>query len=25
MAALFVAQFISAAAHWALPRENTLR
>ena len=25
MAALFAAQFISAAAHWALPRENTLR
>ncbi|MFQ1700110.1 cytochrome b [Loktanella agnita] len=25
MAALFAAQFTSAAAHWALPRENTLR
>lgn len=25
MAALFVAQFVSAAAHWALPRENALR
>ncbi|TDL90871.1 cytochrome b [Meridianimarinicoccus aquatilis] len=25
MAALFAAQFVSAAAHWALPRENALR
>ncbi len=25
MAALFAAQFLSAAAHWALPRENALR
>lgn len=25
MAALFLAQFLSAAAHWALPRENGLR
>ena len=25
MAALFALQFASAAAHWALPRENTLR
>lgn len=25
MAILFLAQFISAAAHWALPRENALR
>ncbi|AML53621.1 cytochrome B [Falsihalocynthiibacter arcticus] len=25
MAALFSAQFMSAAAHWALPRENALR
>ena len=25
MAALFAAQFASAAAHWALPRENPLR
>ncbi|ASM74496.1 MULTISPECIES: cytochrome b [Roseobacteraceae] len=25
MAALFAAQFTSAAAHWALPRENALR
>ncbi|WP_405402709.1 cytochrome b [Paracoccus sp. Ld10] len=25
MAILFAAQFLSAAAHWALPRENTLR
>lgn len=25
MAALFAAQFASAAAHWALPRENALR
>ena len=25
MAALFALQFVSAAAHWALPRENTLR
>ena len=25
MAALFAAQFVSAAAHWALPRENVLR
>ena len=25
MAALFAMQFVSAAAHWALPRENTLR
>ena len=25
MALLFLAQFVSAAAHWALPRENALR
>lgn len=25
MAVLFAAQFLSAAAHWALPRENALR
>ncbi|MDO6585742.1 cytochrome b [Salipiger sp. 1_MG-2023] len=25
MAALFAVQFLSAAAHWALPRENALR
>ena len=25
MAVLFAAQFVSAAAHWALPRENALR
>lgn len=25
MAALFAIQFVSAAAHWALPRENALR
>ncbi|PVB62193.1 cytochrome b/b6 domain-containing protein [Labrenzia sp. 011] len=25
MAALFAAQFLSAAAHWGLPRENALR
>jgi len=25
MALLFAAQFLSAAAHWALPRENALR
>jgi cytochrome b561 len=25
MAALFAAQFLSAAAHWALPKENALR
>lgn len=25
MAALFAAQFLSAAAHWALPRENGVR
>lgn len=25
MALLFLAQFISAAAHWALPRENAIR
>jgi cytochrome b561 len=25
MAILFAAQFVSAAAHWALPRENALR
>lgn len=25
MALLFLAQFLSAAAHWALPRENALR